>query len=154
MLFRSNTGWWPILWFFGKTLIFLFVYIWLRGTLPRLRYDQFMRLGWKVLVPVNLVWIVAVTAIVAIRTEGFSTGQIILFSVLAVLLLMGMAALLPDRQVEDEEQVPITGGGYPIPPLDLEVPKPPKRKAVKAKPSRRARAGVAAGSATEEKETD
>ena len=52
-----------MLWFLVKTLIFLFVYIWLRGTLPRLRYDQFMRLGWKFLVPISLVWIVAVIAV-------------------------------------------------------------------------------------------
>ncbi|WP_428839450.1 NADH-quinone oxidoreductase subunit NuoH, partial [Amycolatopsis pretoriensis] len=56
-----NTGWWPVLWFFAKMFILLFGFIWLRGTLPRLRYDQFMRLGWKVLVPLNLVWIIMVT---------------------------------------------------------------------------------------------
>jgi NADH-quinone oxidoreductase subunit H len=133
-----NTGWWPILWFLGKTLIFLFVYIWLRGTLPRLRYDQFMRLGWKVLVPFNLVWIVVVTAIKAIRTEGLSGGQIVLFGGIGLLLLIALVMLLPDRRVIDDEQVPVTGGGYPVPPLDLQIPKPTKRK------SRRERATVGA----------
>jgi NADH-quinone oxidoreductase subunit H len=46
-----DRGWWGPLWFIGKLLVFLFVFIWLRGTLPRIRYDQFMALGWKVLVP-------------------------------------------------------------------------------------------------------
>jgi NADH-quinone oxidoreductase subunit H len=55
-----NTGWWPLLWFTGKVLICLFFFIWLRGTLPRLRYDQFMKFGWKGLVPVSLVWILLV----------------------------------------------------------------------------------------------
>ena len=50
----ANTGWWPMLWFFGKVSAFIFVFIWLRGTLPRLRYDQFMKFGWKVLIPVNV----------------------------------------------------------------------------------------------------
>ena len=53
----ANTGWWPLLWFFLKVVVALFVFIWLRGTLPRLRYDQFMRFGWKVLVPTALLWI-------------------------------------------------------------------------------------------------
>ena len=56
----ANEGYWPMLWFFGKVLFFIFFFIWLRGTLPRLRYDQFMKFGWKVLIPVSLVWIVAV----------------------------------------------------------------------------------------------
>ena len=51
----ANSGYWPVLWFLGKMLVFIFFFIWLRGTLPRLRYDQFMKLGWKVLIPVSLV---------------------------------------------------------------------------------------------------
>ena len=56
----ANSGWWPILWFVAKVVLAIFVFVWLRGTLPRLRYDQFMHLGWKVLLPINLVWILAV----------------------------------------------------------------------------------------------
>lgn len=47
-----------LVWFAAKTSIFLFVYIWLRATFPRYRYDQIMRLGWKVLIPVTIVWII------------------------------------------------------------------------------------------------
>ncbi|MHB1786745.1 MAG: NADH-quinone oxidoreductase subunit NuoH [Acidimicrobiales bacterium] len=51
---------WPILWFLGKTLVFLFVYVWLRATLPRFRYDQLMDLGWKKLIPLSLFWLLVV----------------------------------------------------------------------------------------------
>ena len=52
----------PVAWFLGKTLIFLFVYVWLRAALPRLRYDQLMDLGWKVLIPLSLGWVLLVAA--------------------------------------------------------------------------------------------
>jgi len=54
----------PIVWFLGKVMIVVFVMIWLRGTLPRLRYDQLMHLGWKLLVPVALLNIMATGAVV------------------------------------------------------------------------------------------
>lgn len=44
-------------WFLAKTIFFLFVYVWFRATFPRFRYDQIMRLGWKVLIPVTVVWL-------------------------------------------------------------------------------------------------
>ena len=47
----ANHGYWPFLWFMGKVLFFIFIFIWLRGSLPRLRYDQFMAFGWKVADP-------------------------------------------------------------------------------------------------------
>ena len=46
------------IWLFLKTALFLFVYLWIRATFPRYRYDQLMRLGWKVLIPTTIVWIV------------------------------------------------------------------------------------------------
>lgn len=49
-----------LMWFALKTGVFLFIYLWFRATFPRYRYDQIMRLGWKVFIPVTLVWIVVV----------------------------------------------------------------------------------------------
>lgn len=131
-----NSGWFGLLWFVIKTLAFLFVFIWLRGTLPRLRYDQFMRLGWKFLVPIALVWFVAVAFARYLRQEveasgGLETGTwlMLIGGFLAVVLLI--AFLLPDkREPHDPNAVPVTGGGYPVPPLDLQVPKPPPRRQV------------------------
>jgi NADH-quinone oxidoreductase subunit H len=53
---------WPILWFAGKTVVFMYIYVWIRAALPRLRYDQLMELGWKVLIPLSLGWLLVVAA--------------------------------------------------------------------------------------------
>ena len=72
----ANEDYWPFLWFMAKVFIFVFIFIWLRGTLPRLRYDQFMKFGWKVLIPVSLFWIIAVGTIRADQPrEGRSTAR-------------------------------------------------------------------------------
>jgi len=55
--------WMPIVWFLAKTFVFLFIYVWLRAALPRLRYDQLMDLGWKVLIPLSLGWLLIVAAV-------------------------------------------------------------------------------------------
>ena len=148
---RANTVYLPVVWFLIKTLIFLFVYIWLRGTLPRVRYDQFMRLGWKFLVPISLVWIVAVIAVRDVKARygfSFQMGLVILGCVVAIALVI--AFLVPDRKVPDD-RVQVTGGGYPVPPLDLSVPKPPRRRpAVRGERARAVAAVAATGPAEQE----
>jgi len=61
-----------ILWFLGKTLCFMFLFLWWRATFPRYRYDQIMRLGWKVFVPITLVWVLvaAVFAVSGLVAKG------------------------------------------------------------------------------------
>ncbi|MCA1709257.1 MAG: NADH-quinone oxidoreductase subunit NuoH, partial [Actinobacteria bacterium] len=72
-----DRGWWTPLWFISKLVVFVFVFIWLRATLPRLRYDQFMALGWKVLVPGSLVWIVLVSGARALRNAAVTPSEIL-----------------------------------------------------------------------------
>ncbi|PZU41056.1 MAG: NADH-quinone oxidoreductase subunit H, partial [Arsenicicoccus sp.] len=89
----ANSGWWPLLWFFLKVVAALFVFIWLRGTLPRLRYDQFMRFGWKVLVPVSLVWILVVATMRTVSREAdLSAGEVAVYVgvPIALVLLVGL----------------------------------------------------------------
>lgn len=134
-----NQGWLPIIWFLVKLFALLFGFIWLRGTLPRYRYDQFMKLGWKVLVPANLAWIVIISAIRAIRNNGgLSTAQILIGVAVVVVVAVAIALLVPEKKQPDEDSVPVTGGGFPLPPLDLRVPEVPERGAGK----RRRRAAV------------
>jgi len=61
-------SWVPgLVWFFIKVCFFLFLYIWLRATLPRYRYDQVMRLGWKILIPVSIIWLVVIAVCVMLK---------------------------------------------------------------------------------------
>jgi NADH-quinone oxidoreductase subunit H len=146
-----NEGWLPLLWFFGKTVAFLFVYVWLRGTLPRQRYDQFMRLGWKLLIPVGLLWLVLVAALRVLRTE-LSTGQILVVGGVALVVLVGAALLIPDQAPPEEDPEPPVVADYPVPPLDLEVPTTPRRRRRAVAPAREEAGGaetVAAGASRE-----
>ena len=60
----------PIVWFLAKTFFFVFVFVWVRASLPRMRYDQLMSFGWKRLIPVSLAWIVLSTVAIGIRRFG------------------------------------------------------------------------------------
>jgi NADH-quinone oxidoreductase subunit H len=89
----ANSGWWPLLWFVIKVILGIFVFVWLRGTLPRLRYDQFMAFGWKVLVPAALVWILFIGTFSVLRSEGHSTRDLVLYGVLPLAAIIVLVAL-------------------------------------------------------------
>jgi NADH-quinone oxidoreductase subunit H len=117
----SNSGYWPVLWFFGKVLFFIFLFIWLRGSLPRLRYDQFMAFGWKRLIPISLVWIVAVAAIRAASLEGGIDRQYLLIGIGIVVVLFLVLFFIGDSSDEEETQEPASvarpAGAFPVPPM-------------------------------------
>jgi NADH-quinone oxidoreductase subunit H len=122
----ANAGWWPILWFLAKLGILLFVFIWLRATLPRLRYDQFMRLGWKLLIPVSLAWILVVATFQVMREEDVELRQIFLYiaggllGLLVLSFVVDLFTAVRDRGKTEEQEPPRFdpfAGGYPVPPL-------------------------------------
>jgi NADH-quinone oxidoreductase subunit H len=119
--FLNLNGWLEFVVFLVKMFIFLFLFIWLRGTLPRMRYDQFMRLGWKVLVPVSLLWILLIFAVRTWRQSGGSTGALLVAVGIGVAVVLIIAFLVPDRRQPAEPVVELASD-YPVPPLDLAVP--------------------------------
>ena len=136
----ANTGWWPLLWFLAKVLILMFCFVWLRGTLPRIRYDQLMTFGWKVLIPVSLAWILMVATVRVALSHRNSTAVYVIAGVIVALLLLlawrGDVAA-ERRRAEREREAPAAGttagapgpgglgesagagAGFPVPPLDL-----------------------------------
>ena len=115
----ANTGWWPLLWFVGKVWTFLFLYIWLRATLPRLRYDQFMALGWKLLIPISLVWIMAVAVARAMILQGYPVWTVVplVGGVLVVMAIGALAVSAARRRRIASAPAPAPTGAFPIPPL-------------------------------------
>jgi NADH-quinone oxidoreductase subunit H len=109
--------------------------------MPRLRYDQFMRFGWKVLLPVNLVWILAIALLRAVQNTGLQS-QFKLYIGLALVLVVAAVWVLwpagekPDTATGTEGIDPdgrIGGAeGFPVPPLDLEIPPSPATKRLTA----------------------
>ena len=125
----ANSGWWPMLWFVAKVWAVMFFMVWTRGTLVRIRYDHFMKLGWKFLIPVSLAWFVLVAVLQGYRAF-FSGSPAGLLIVLAVVFLVAMLVLFFLPEADDDEsasgadsvtapgeELDAFAGGYPVPPL-------------------------------------
>jgi NADH-quinone oxidoreductase subunit H len=127
----ADSGWWPVLWFLGKVVAFVFVFFWLRASLPRIRYDQLMKLGWKVLIPAGLVWTLVVATARVYRRQGGSPAVYIVAGLIVVVLLALVwrwestgqraerlaADAAEQRALEGDEEPP--AAPFPTPPLDL-----------------------------------
>ena len=126
----ANSGWWPVLWFLIKVFALLFCYVWLRGTLPRTRYDQLMALGWKILIPLSIVWILLIATVKAWRNDSHSgvvyfCAGLVLVLILALVTFWDNAAqrraadLAPEPPLVPDEDEEGAAEGFPMPPLDL-----------------------------------
>jgi len=144
----ANSGWWPLLWFLAKVLILLFCFVWLRGTLPRIRYDQLMAFGWKALIPISLAWILMIATIRVWRQQHHHSVAVYIVGgaiVVALILLAwagdvaaerrrtaAAAATAPAGSGQAEPGTAAEPGGavepvagataglsFPVPPLDL-----------------------------------
>jgi NADH-quinone oxidoreductase subunit H len=96
---------WGVVWFFAKLFLFLFMYVWFRATLPRMRYDQLMDLGWKVLIPVALAWLLLLASLRVAQSNGWNklpviAGDMIVFFLAAVLLLRAQTVSAKRRELE------------------------------------------------------
>jgi len=151
-----NTGYWPVLWFVAKMWLFLFLFIWVRGTLPRMRYDQFMKFGWKVLIPSALGWIVAVSLVQAVRQFSDVDLRTLLSVIGGVLLVFVIASFFwPQKQEIQAELEPAEfdafAAGYPVPPLPGQVlPPSPRQRGPKA--AQATSGAIAAEAATSDQE--
>ncbi len=115
-------GWFTLFWFLIKVIGFFFIFVWLRGTLPRLRYDQFMKFGWKVLIPANLFWIMVVATMRVLSLRGASRVSVLIFaSAVVMIVLVVNIAFDASRKREKPRTGPeIPKPNFPVP----EIPAP------------------------------
>lgn len=84
-------GWaWGVFWFLAKVFIFLFMFVWFRATLPRMRYDQLMDLGWKLLIPLALGWLLFLTALELADFRGWNKAAVVLVAIAVFMAAWGL----------------------------------------------------------------
>ncbi len=116
-------GWFTLVWFFAKVLFFFFIFVWLRGTLPRLRYDQFMQFGWKVLIPVSILWILIVATLRVLSLNGASKITLLGFSSVIILIVMALNIAFDSAKKKKLAEPPYQGSTptFAVPQIRSEV---------------------------------
>ncbi len=121
-----NNPWLGPIWFVIKVQLLIAVFVWLRGTLPRFRYDQFMKLGWKGLIPIALLWIVVFATFQALRRTDLLAGPGVFVAIGLMALLVFGIVMIGDRPAPEPPEIPqgevdVFAGGFPVPPLTGQV---------------------------------
>lgn len=119
-----DSAWFGPVWFFLKVQLLITGFVWLRGTLPRFRYDQFMSLGWKWLIEIALAWIVVIALLKTGQREGWFSGPIaliiagvIIVALIAVIFFGGKAEEPDKSSLDSAAPFDAFAGGYPVPPM-------------------------------------
>ena len=138
-----NSGWWGMLWFFLKIWFFMFLLIWTRATLLRFRYDQFMNLGWKILIPVGFVWMTAVAWIKALPAFfNFSPAQVMITVGIVCAVGLIVVLLIPLKKPASGYQrgeIDAFADGFPVPPMPGQyLPPSPRSGRMKVTPAQTA----------------
>jgi NADH-quinone oxidoreductase subunit H len=114
-----DQGWFTPLWFLIKVQLLIFFFVWVRASVPRFRYDQFMALGWKVLIPANMVWILALAVFRSWKADASPVLLIVAGVVTAGVLAIFIFTLVQRVRLERSRAAappPIPPGSYPVPP--------------------------------------
>ncbi|WP_439644953.1 NADH-quinone oxidoreductase subunit NuoH [Demequina iriomotensis] len=133
-----NTGIFPPVWLILKIWLLMFVFVWIRGSVLRFRYDQFMKFGWKALIPVGLGWLVFFSVGRALF-DHFDRDLNVYDAVagaIGVLLVIAVWSFVSDAKAKKEddaeadaepEVLDAFAGGYPVPPMPHQVLPPSPR---------------------------
>ena len=155
-----NTGYWPLLWFVVKVWLLVFFFVWVRGTLLRFRYDQFMKFGWKLLIPAALTWVVAVSVVQGVRQFGNLDLRTLLIALgVIVVIALGVSFLVPEKKPAPGARKRARGApfdafadGFPVPPLPGQSLPPSPRAARRVATLADEPVAIASGPTTTEEE--
>jgi NADH-quinone oxidoreductase subunit H len=113
-------GWFTVVWFLAKVVMFFIIFVWLRGTLPRMRYDQFMKFGWKVLIPFSLVWIMIVSTLRVMSQRHTPRAAVFGVTFGIILLLLAANSVMESnkkRRAKSDEIGDVPTPSFPVPEL-------------------------------------